>query len=298
MVKTVLVTGASSGIGKATVLLLLNKSGYKVYAAARRLEKMYDLKEKGAIPVWLDVTNSKSIESLVERINSEAGGIDILINNAGYGSLGSVEDVSIDEAKRQFEVNIFGLARLVQAVIPKMREKGFGKIINISSIGAKFSIPLGGWYHSSKHALEGLTNSLRQEVKEFGIKVILIEPGPIISEWSTIATENMLKNSVEGSYKEMAKIMSGNFRLMYSEKHTSKSTDVAKVILKAIEAKNSKVRYIAGRYSRLILFVRSIVCDKLFDRLTEIMTKESTILKFLHKRFEKNRMSGINNLKK
>jgi len=147
MDKVVLVTGASSGIGKETVLMLLKEGGYKVYAAARRIERMADIQEKGAIVVKLDVTDRESSEKLVDKIIAESGALDILVNNAGYGSLGSIEDVPIEEAKKQFEVNVFGLSLLIQRVLPEMRKKGKGLIINVSSVGGKMSTPLGGWYH-------------------------------------------------------------------------------------------------------------------------------------------------------
>ncbi len=289
MDKIVLVTGASSGIGKETVLLLLKEGGYKVYAAARRIEMMSDIKEKGALVEKLDVTDEGSVRELVAKINSESGGIDILLNNAGYGSLGSIEDVPLEEAKKQFAVNVFGLASLIQLVLPKMREKGKGLIINVSSVGGKMSMPLGGWYHSTKFAVEGLSNSLRMEVKPFGIDVVLIEPGPILSEWSTIATDNMIKTSGEGAYKNASLLMARNFGLMYQENHTSTSLDVANTIMKAIRSRRPKTRYPTGKYARTILFFNKILCDRMFDKMVSQLMKDSGIMKFLAARLEKNK---------
>jgi len=160
--KTVLITGASSGIGKETARALLNE-GYTVYAAARRVEQMKDLEKIGATIFPLDVTDEASIIASVNSILEKEDSIDLLINNAGYGSYGAIEDVPIDEARRQFEVNIFGLARLTQLVLPKMRENRYGKIVNISSMGGKIYTPFGGWYHATKHALEGFSDALRLE---------------------------------------------------------------------------------------------------------------------------------------
>ena len=201
--KTALVTGASSGIGKSTVELLLS-NGATVYAAARRVEKMSDLEKLGAHLVAMDVTDEESVVSGINSILEKEGSIDILVNNAGYGSYGAIEDVPIDEARRQFEVNIFGLARLTQLVLPKMRENRYGKIVNISSMGGKIYTPFGGWYHATKHALEGFSDCLRLESEPFGIDVIIVEPGGIATPWGAIAAENLKKTSGRGAYAEVA----------------------------------------------------------------------------------------------
>ncbi len=201
--KTALVTGASSGIGKSTVEMLLN-AGVRVYAAARRLEKMKDLEENGALTVKMDITDKDSMKEIIDRILNREGSIDILINNAGYGSYGANEDVPIDEGRRQWEVNIFGPASLIQMVLPGMRENRYGKIINISSIGGKIYTPFGGWYHATKHALEGLTDCLRLEVAPFGIDAVIIEPGGIATDWGVIAADNLKKTSGGGAYAERA----------------------------------------------------------------------------------------------
>ncbi len=292
MDKIVLVTGASSGIGKETVKMLLKEGGYKVYAAARRIERMADIQELGAIVARLDVTDQESSEKLIDKIITESGGLDILVNNAGYGSLGSIEDVPIEEAKKQFEVNVFGLSLLIQNTLPVMRKKGKGLIINVSSVGGKMSTPLGGWYHSTKFAVEGLSNSLRMEVKPFGIDIVLIEPGPILSEWSKIATDNMIKTSGEGAYKEMAVLMARNFSLMYHERHTSTSETVALSLMKAIKSKRPKTRYPTGRYARLILFSRKMLCDRQFDKIVSVLIKDSAILRYLSNQFKKNEIQN------
>ncbi len=211
MKKTVLITGASAGIGKATAIYLA-ENGYNVYGAARRIERMADLEVYGIKPIALDVTDEKSVEVCVERILKEAGSIDILVNNAGFGSEGAIEDVSKEDAKYQMEVNVFGAMHLTQLVLPRMRDNRYGKIINISSMGGKIALPLGGWYHASKFAIEALSDSLRMEVKPFGIDVIVIEPGGIKSEWGDIAIENLVRVSGDSAYAEMAKGAERSFR--------------------------------------------------------------------------------------
>ncbi len=194
MKKVALVTGASSGIGKESAKLLI-ENGFTVYGAARRVDKMKDLEQFGIKLLAMDVTVEESMVNGINQILETEKRIDVLINNAGYGSYGALEDVPISEAKYQFEVNIFGLARLTQLVLPSMRKQKSGKIINISSIGGKLGEPHGAWYHATKFAVEGLSDSIRMELKQFGIDVVIIEPGAIITEWNTIARENLIKVS-------------------------------------------------------------------------------------------------------
>ena len=183
--RTALVTGASAGIGKATVERLLEE-GYHVYAAARRVDRMRDLEELGAVALEMDVTREEDVVAGVERIDGERGGVDILVNNAGFGLYGAVEDIPLDDARYQFEVNLFGAARLTQLVLPRMRERGAGRIVNVSSVGGKIYTPLGSWYYATKHALEGWSDALRWELKHFGIDVIIVEPGLIRTEFGDV----------------------------------------------------------------------------------------------------------------
>jgi len=259
-----LVTGASSGIGKETAKLLIQK-GVIVYGAARRVEKMADLKDVGVKLLAMDVTNEEEMVKGIEEILRNEGRIDILINNAGYGSFGALEDVPISEAKYQFEVNIFGLARLTQLVLPTMRKQHSGKIINISSIGGKLGEPHGVWYHATKYAVEGLSDSLRMELKQFGIKVVIIEPGSIITEWNSIAREHLLKVSGNSDYKKLANKHAN--MLAQADKYGSKPIVVAKTIVRAALANNPKTRYATGGGAKLILFLRSVLSDKMFDKL-------------------------------
>ena len=265
MKKVVLITGASSGIGKETAKLLA-ENGFVVYGAARRVEKMDDLKSVGVRLLAMDVTNETSMVKGVQEILTTEKRIDILINNAGYGSYGALEDVPISEARYQFEVNIFGLARLCQLVIPTMRSQHSGTIINISSIGGSLGEPHGSWYHATKFAVEGLSDSLRMELKQFGINVVVIKPGAIITEWNTIARENMMKVSGNTVYGDLVKKHVKMFEKA-DGKLGSQPIVIAKVILKAALAKKPKTRYVAGSGAKLILFLKSILSDRMFDRL-------------------------------
>ena len=178
MKKVVLITGASSGIGMTTAKMLLN-DGYNVYCAARRTELMKELEALGGHPLYLDLTDDSSIKNCVDTILKAEGHIDVLVNNAGYATGGSLEDTPMANARCQFEVNVFGLIRITQLCLPSMREQKSGRIVNISSMAGLFSSPFLGWYHAAKYSVEALSDSLRNEVKAFGIKVAIIEPGLI-----------------------------------------------------------------------------------------------------------------------
>ena len=264
MKKVVLITGASSGIGKETAKLL-SQSGLIVYGAARRLEKMQDLKDAGVHVMQMDVTDDRSMVRGVQDILKAEKRIDVLVNNAGYGSYGSLEDVPLSEAKYQFEVNVFGMARLTQLVIPQMRSQKSGKIINISSIGGKLGEPHGAWYHATKFAVEGLSDSIRMELKQFGIQVIVIEPGAIITEWNRISRENLIQRSGNTAYKTMA--VKQVHMMEKADKWGSQPAVIARVIKRAVDSPHPRTRYAAGGGAKPILFLRSLVPDKLFDRL-------------------------------
>ena len=268
--KTALVTGASSGIGKDTVEQLLS-AGATVYAAARRVEKMSDLAQKGAHPIKMDVTDEASMVEGINSILEKEGSIDILVNNAGYGSYGAVEDVPIDEARRQFEVNIFGLARLTQLVLPKMRQNRYGKIVNISSMGGKIYTPFGAWYHATKHALEGFSDCLRNETAPFDIDVIIIEPGGIATPWGIIAAENLRKTSGNGAYAEAANKAADQTAEMYSGDQLSPPSLIAETIVKAVTANRPRTRYATGFMARPTIFLRRILSDRMFDRIINMM---------------------------
>lgn len=263
--KVVLITGASSGIGKETAKLLV-ENGHIVYGAARRLDKMNDLKEAAIKLLEMDVTNDESMVKGIQKIIETEKRIDVLVNNAGYGSFGALEDVPLSEAKYQFEVNIFGLARLTQLVLPHMRKQQSGKIVNISSMGGKFGESHGAWYHATKFAVEGLSDSLRMELKQFKIDVVIIEPGAIKSEWGGIAKENLLKVSGNTPYKNLAAKHAALIDETY-KRVGSEPIVIAKTIAKAINSNNPKTRYTVGGGAKLLLFMRRILSDKLFDKI-------------------------------
>lgn len=263
MAKIVLITGASAGIGRAAAELLL-RNGYKVYAGARRVERMKDLEGLGGAVLALDVTAEASLKSAVDTILKNEGRLDILINNAGYGAHGAVEDVPIEEARRQFETNVFGLARLTQLVLPHMRAAGSGTIINISSIAGKITMPTGGWYHASKHAVESYSDALRLEVAQFGIKVIIIEPGPIRTEWDNTALVNLEKYSGAGAYGPLVKRLTEKFRAGYRSGAPGPEV-VAEVILKALRAGRPAARYPVPFRASFIIFLKWLLPDRLLD---------------------------------
>jgi len=264
--RVALVTGGSSGIGESAARMLLDK-GFVVYAVARRVDRMKALADDGIHVFGMDVSDEESMSSGIQRILDEQGRIDVLVNNAGYGSFGAVEDVPIDEARRQFEVNLFGLARLIQLVLPTMRAQRSGVIINISSIGGHFYEPLGAWYHATKHALEGFSDSLRLELRPHGVDVAIIEPAAIRSEWADIAADSLLDTAKGGAYEEQARKAAGLFERSYSPAMSSGPEVVAKAIVKAATARRPRTRYPVGKGARTIITSRRMLPDRVFDRV-------------------------------
>jgi short-subunit dehydrogenase len=263
--KVVIITGASSGIVREAALFLA-KNGYTVYGMARRIDKLREM--EGDIKILqLDVTDEASMTNCVSEVFKNENRIDVLINNAGYGEYGAVEDVSIANAKKQMEVNLFGAARMAQLVLPYMRRQKSGKIVNISSIGGKMATPMGGWYHASKFALEGLSDSLRMEVKQFGIDVIVIEPGGVRSEWSTISMSNLAEASENSEYANIAKAALKTAGKLDEKQSGSHPIVIARLIKKAIEYKHPKARYAKGAMAKPILLMKKILNDALFDKL-------------------------------
>jgi NAD(P)-dependent dehydrogenase (short-subunit alcohol dehydrogenase family) len=264
--RVALVTGGSSGIGERTAVRL-RAAGFTTYAVARRVERMKGLADAGVRTFAMDVTDDASMSSGVQRVLDQDGRIDVLVNNAGYGSYGAVETVPIDEARRQFEVNVFGPARLTQLVTPTMREQGSGRIINISSIGGKFYEPLGAWYHATKFAVEGFSDSLRLELAPYGIRVVIVEPGPIRTEWNTIARDNLVETSWGTAYEDQAE---GVRRRMESGDRPAMSSGpdvVARKIVKAATAGRPRTRYPVGRGAGTIVTSRRFLPDRAFDAL-------------------------------
>jgi short-subunit dehydrogenase len=265
--QVVLITGASSGIGKATATKLIQQN-FTVYAASRHLDKMQDLAKLGAKTIQLDLTKEPEILAATNTIINEQGRLDILFNNAGFGLYGSVEDTPLSEARQQFEVNLFGLARLTQTILPSMRAQKSGLIINTTSMGGKIYTPLGAWYHATKHALEGWSDCLRLEVQQFGIHVVIIEPGGVQTPWGTIAADHIQKYSQGGPYAKLAQKVSASIRNNYENPDQLSPPDlIADTVLQAIRSPHPKTRYAVGKYAKPLIFLRQILGDKNFDRL-------------------------------
>ena len=267
-----LVTGASSGIGEATVRRLLG-AGWTVFAGARRVERMQPLAQAGAHLLPLDVTDDASMTAAIAAIRGGSGRLDLLVNNAGYGSYGALEDVPIDEARRQFEVNVFGLARLIQLAAPIMRAQRSGIIVNITSIGGKIHTPMGSWYHATKFAVEGLSDCLRMELAPFGIRVVIIEPGAIRTEWNAIARQSLLQQSGNGAYREQAAQQAAMLAGGDASSLASAPDVVATTILKAAQATRPKTRYATGGGARSILMLRRLLSDRGFDRAMRLAAR-------------------------
>ena len=266
MAKVILITGASSGIGFDAARTLA-RQGHRVYAAARRVERMEPLKEDGVVPVRLDVTDEASMESCVKTILEKEGRIDALVNNAGYGYFGAIENVPLEEARRQVEVNVFGLARLCQLVLPSMREQGSGRIVNISSIAGKAVIYFGGWYHVSKYSVEALSDALRMEVKPFGIDVSIIEPGGIKTDWGLIAADHLAESSQGTPYESEGLREAATMRKAYSIRLLSKPQVVTRAISKAVNSRRPRTRYRVGFGARTLVFFHSLLPTRWWDAI-------------------------------
>ncbi len=265
--KAVLITGCSSGIGRASALRLA-RGGWTVYATARRPETIADLKDAGCRTLALDVTDEDSMRAAVEEVE---GAVGVLINNAGYSQSGAIETVPLEAVRRQFETNVFGLVRLTQLVLPKMRAQGWGKIVNVGSMGGRLSFPGGGHYHATKHALEAISDALRFELRGFGIDVILLEPGLITTEFGTAATASMAEiettagedpyahfNATVGAVTKGA--YDGPMRLLGGSPDR-----VAKVIERALKRRRPPARITITPSAKLTLATRRLFTDRAWD---------------------------------
>jgi len=267
--KVVLITGCSSGIGRATALRLA-RAGWTVYATARRVESIADLASAGCHLLPLDVTDDASMTHVVQTIEAEHGSIGVLVNNAGYSESGAVEEITSDRLRRQFETNVFGVHRLIQLVLPGMRRQGWGKIVNLSSMGGKLTFPGGGAYHASKYAIEALSDALRFEVKAFGIDVVLIEPGLIRTSFSQAAVGGMTQALAKpGPYDVFNQAVARNTTEAYEKGVFSKlgggPDDVAKTIERSLDARRPKARYPVTASARALLMQRSMMPDWAWD---------------------------------
>lgn len=268
-VKTLFITGVSSGFGRALAQVALNR-GYRVVGTVRNATakaEFENLHTENAFAYELDVTHFAAIEALIADVETRVGAIDVLVNNAGYGSYGSLEEVPLDEGRRQFEVNVMGLARMTQLVIPGMRRAGSGRIINVTSIGGKIYEPLGAWYHGTKFAVEGMSDSLRLELRPHGVDVVIIEPSGTDSEWGTIAGTGLLANSGEGPYKDQAHVVAAALASTSGSGHvlSTPARVVANTIVRAANAKRPRTRYPVGRGAWSVLAMRRILPDRIFD---------------------------------
>ncbi len=264
--KVVLITGASSGIGYEAAQRLARR-GCKVYAAARRLELMEPLKKEGIVPVKLDVCDEASMRQCVETVIQAEGHIDVLVNNAGYGYFGAVENVSDDEARRQLEVNVFGLAAMCRLVIPHMRKQGSGRIVNTSSIAGLVVLPFGGWYHVSKYSVEALSDALRMELRPFGIDVSMIEPGGIKTDWGLIAADHLRDSSAGTPYEAAALPEADLIHKSYSGNLLTKPTKIARAIERAAMSRRPRTRYRLGRFSTLAVWTHRLLPARWWDAL-------------------------------
>lgn len=271
--RVILITGASSGIGYDAAVILA-KQGHRVYGAARRVELMEPLRELGIVPLRLDITDDASIEACVKTIIETEGRIDVLVNNAGYGYLGAIENVPMTEARRQLEVNLFGLARLTQLVLPHMRAQHFGRIINTSSIAGKGVILFGGWYNVSKFSVEAFSDALRMETKPFGIDVCIIEPSAIKTAWGIIAADNLEKSSRGTAYEQTGLNMAGFLRRMYTGNLLSGPQVIAKAISRAVNARCPRARYRAGLGARAFLTLHALLPARCWDFFAKMTGKE------------------------
>lgn len=260
----ILITGASSGIGYQAAAQLAEQ-GHTVYGAARRVDKIQALANEGVKPLKLDVTDEASVQTAVSQIIAEQGRIDVLINNAGYGSYGTIEDVTIEEAQKQLDVNLLGVARLTQAVLPYMRKQHSGRIINTSSMGGRITTYFGAWYHATKYALEAFSDALRMEVSNFGIDVSIIEPGGIKTDWGFIAADHLAASAKGGAYEQYAEKTAAGMRKQYGSNLMSNPKIIANTMSKAVNARRPRTRYLIGMGAKPLVFLHTVLPTRVFD---------------------------------
>ena len=266
----VLVTGCSTGIGRAVAEALLTR-GHTVWATARRPETLTDLAAKGAHVAALDVTDEASMSAAVAEVEAAHGSVGTLVNNAGYGEYGAVEEVEMDKVRAMFETNVFGLARMCQLVLPGMRAAGRGRIVNLSSMGGRMTFPLGGYYHATKYAVEALSDALRVEVKPFGVQVVVIEPGVTRSGFEeTISASDALASHDDSPYAAMrASVAEGNSAAYTNPRLSASAESVAQSIVKAIEADRPRTRYLLTPAARAMVTARAVGGDRAWDGLVK-----------------------------
>jgi short-subunit dehydrogenase len=270
--KVVLITGASAGIGKDAALALIQR-GHIVYGAARRIDRMKELVEAGGHAIQMDITDEQQVVAAVHRVLKEQNCIDVLINNSGFSIAGPAEEASIADGRRQFDVNLFGLVRLTQEVLPHMREKNEGTVINISFGGIGFYFPFNAWYIATKHALEGWTDCLRLELVPFNVKVSVVGAGAIRTEFGNVMAKPTVSEAMKKSvYYKYFDTFLHNFNLVM-DRYGSKPSVVSNAIIKAVESSNPKRRYVVGLTARPMLFLRNWCGAAIFDAINLRMIK-------------------------
>ena len=264
--RTVLITGCSTGIGRACAERLA-RAGHTVYATARKTESIEDLRGAGCRTLALDVTDEASMQAAVEAVEKEAGAVGALVNNAGYSQSGAVETVSMEDLRRQFETNVFGLVRMCQLVLPGMRGRGDGRIVNMSSMGANFTFPGGGAYHATKYAVEAISDALRFEVKGFGVGVTVIQPGAIRTEFANTAVAAIAES--DGPYAtfnaEVARATRDAYEKGPLARLGGEPDDVAKAVEKAITAKRAPIRVRVTPSAHVLVTQRRLMPDRVWD---------------------------------
>jgi NADP-dependent 3-hydroxy acid dehydrogenase YdfG len=272
--KAVLITGCSTGIGRKTAEHLAG-NGWTVYATARRVESIADLEQKGCRTLALDVTDEESMKAAVSAVKEAEGAVGVLVNNAGYSQSGAVEEVAMDQVRRQFETNVFGLLRMCQLVLPGMREQGWGKIVNVSSMGGRLVFPGGGIYHGTKYAVEAISDAMRWEVRAFGVDVVLIEPGLIKTEFGETAAHSVNDATpAEGPYAEFNQMVASTTVGAYERRGAAGPEAVAKTIERAISRRRPGSRYLVTAGARVLLNVRRVLPDRGWDALMRTQFKQ------------------------
>jgi NAD(P)-dependent dehydrogenase (short-subunit alcohol dehydrogenase family) len=266
--KAALITGCSTGIGRATAIHLAAK-GWPVYATARKLDAVKDLESKGCKTLALDVCDEASMKAAVDAVEREHGAVGVLVNNAGYGLEGCFEETPMELVRRQFETNVFGLTRMCQLVLPGMRKQRWGKIVNLSSVGGKLTLPGGAFYHATKHAVEALSDAMRFELRDFGIDVVIIEPGPIKTEFGNTAIANVHRVKQDASpYSAFNAAVAGKIHEAFEGWMASLAgdpEDVAAAIERGISASKPRTRYAITAAARSMMFLRRWLPDRGFD---------------------------------
>ena len=288
----VVITGCSSGIGRAAAISL-HAAGLTVYATARRVDALAGLARQGIRTLALDVTDEASMTAAVAAVEEAAGPVGVLVNNAGYGLYGPVEQLPMDEIRRQFETNFFGLVRLTQLVLPGMRHRGRGRILNVSSMGGRITLPGGAFYHASKYAVEALSNALRMEVAQFGIDVVLIEPGPVKTPWNDVAAASLSAATPAGAgdgpggespgggsglgggadgdpyaaYKAAVGDSFGRSQAGLVGRLGSTSEDIAKVITQAVTARRPRARYLINPVAKSLVVMNQVLPARAYDSM-------------------------------